>query len=106
MEENQDTDGPVEGQGVVYNVADNERVPDSGAEEEDDDAVPFAASSARPLLPTWYRRLMSAFRADLVACRHVDLFFHCSDGVSVSAHLVVVALACPALGELAIDTQR
>ena len=101
MEGNQDTDGPVEGQGVVYNVADNERVPDSGAEEEDDDAA-----SSKPLLPTWYRRLMSAFRADLVACRHVDLFFHCSDGVSVSAHLVVVALACPALGELAIDTQR
>ena len=50
----------------------NERVllEESGAEE---DAAPSFASSAKPLLPTWYRRLMSAFRADLFACRHVDL---------------------------------
>ena len=47
----------------------NERVLESGTEE---DAVPFASANAKPL-PTWYRRLMSAFRADLLACRHVDL---------------------------------
>ena len=44
----------------------NERVlHESGAEED--------AVLSKPLLPTWYRRLMSAFRADLFACRHVDL---------------------------------
>ena len=45
----------------------NERVllEESGAEED--------AVLSKPLLPTWYRRLMSAFRADLFACRHVDL---------------------------------
>lgn len=46
---------------------DHESVLESGAEE---DTVSFASAKT---LPTWYRRLMSAFRADLVACRHVDL---------------------------------
>merc|ERR1719422_3063115 len=70
---------------------------------QEDTTVSFATKKT---LPTWYRRLMSAFRADLNACRHVDLFFHCSDGVMVSAHLVVMALACPAVGVLAIDALR
>ena len=40
---------------------------ESGAEEYE---VPSATART---LPTWYRRLMTAFRADLNACRHVDL---------------------------------
>ena len=37
---------------------------------QEDTTVSFATKKT---LPTWYRRLMSAFRADLNACRHVDL---------------------------------
>ena len=37
---------------------------------QEDTTVSFATKTT---LPTWYRRLMSAFRADLNACRHVDL---------------------------------
>ena len=56
--------------------ADSDRVP---AEEDaeiiysigsQEDTASFATKKT---LPTWYRRLMSAFRADLNACRHVDL---------------------------------